>query len=397
MTVTAASGPFVVYGNPPSTGTENPNQYNPDNGPGFEFAMSGQLDTQWGYFPGQPPSRPVYGWTGGTLLTIDYAPQTLSTTNIAAAQAPVAATAMTLATTSVAGLAVSQTLTSRGSGNVITGLLAIDGPSVPVTFGSNAGIQSYDPRTCFGRAVAMTGNAGSTAQNFTVNGYDYMYNPMTEIIAFAGGAVTTNGKKAFKYIYSVVSTSADAGHLVSVGTTDIFGFPVRCDDFQNLDMAWNGSWTTSSGTGTFAFADNTNPQTATTGDVRGTWAANTASNGTKVWGLYQTIYPNQFPGSNTVTLGKISLNGATTAPSKVLTFTSVPSWVAVGQTVYDTTQTYSLSPGSTITATTATTVTINSASLVTTGAADSIQFGGLSPTVGVLGQAQFFTASGAFG
>lgn len=144
------------------------------------------------------------------------------------------------------------------------------GPSGPVALS--------DPHQLLGRAVSITGNAGSLAANFTVVGYDVWGNRQTEVIAFAGGATTAAGKKAFKYIVSVTPDTSDAGHLLSVGTTDVFGIPLRSPLFEYADLFWNGALITSS-TG-YVAANDTNPN-GTGADPRGTYAVQSASDGTK--------------------------------------------------------------------------------------------------------------------
>jgi len=95
-------------------------------------------------------------------------------------------------------------------------------------------------------------------------------------------ATTTNGKKAFKYISSVTPSVTDATGNYSVGTLDIVGFPLRSDNYQvgsDFDVALvmnNAAIVSSTG---YVAAVLTTP-TATTGDVRGTYALQTASNGT---------------------------------------------------------------------------------------------------------------------
>lgn len=137
----------------------------------------------------------------------------------------------------------------------------------------------FDPTQAIARNVTITGNAGSTAQNFTVVGYDIYGVRMTETIAFAGGAVTTGGKKAFKFILSITPATTDAGHLLSAGTGDVYGMNVRNDKFEDVNIFWAASFITSN-TGWLA-AVLTNPATATTGDIRGTYATQSASDGTK--------------------------------------------------------------------------------------------------------------------
>jgi hypothetical protein len=142
----------------------------------------------------------------------------------------------------------------------------------------NAGtISLFDPTQGVARAVSITGPSGSTAQNFVVRGYDVYGQAMTESIPFAGGAATTNGKKAFKYIASVTPAATDVGHTMSVGTTDILGFNFRSDYWEYVDVFVAGAFV-SVNTG-WVVTDVTTPATTTTGDVRGTYALQTASNG----------------------------------------------------------------------------------------------------------------------
>lgn len=156
----------------------------------------------------------------------------------------------------------------------------------PYAMGGNV-VAIADGTQMIGRAVAITGNAGSTAQNFTVVGYDAWGQPQSEVIAFAGGAATTNGKKAFKYIVSVTPSTTDAGHLLSVGTTDIFGFTMRSDFWEYVNIYYNGAFITSS-TG-WTVADSTDPATTVTGDSRGTYAVQSASDGTKRLAIFMSI------------------------------------------------------------------------------------------------------------
>lgn len=130
------------------------------------------------------------------------------------------------------------------------------------------------------RAVNVATAAGAANQNITINGYDIYNTPMTEVIA-AVASTTVNGKKAFKSIFSAVPTSTDAtASAYSVGTTDIYGFAVRTDRQEYTEIYMNAAQITAA-TG-WLTADITSPATTTTGDVRGTYAVQTASNGSAV-------------------------------------------------------------------------------------------------------------------
>lgn len=371
MGLSLASGPVVI------TGNTNPNQnFEPDQGPSVEFQGGAVLDPRYvgmalGLALGQPGYKINALYALQYFVMMDGVPQALSNTRIAAAQATVAATPMTLVTAQGTGVSPNIPIIPFGSSyaaaNVVTPKLTLDfgfttgttvatsknvtipagafkffyagqkiiisgagssattplftsvastptgttlvvndaaGQSVSnaqIGTADNTGIAAWpwanagaialaDPYQCIARAVSITGNAGSTAQTFTVSGYDIWGNVQTEGIAFAGGAATTNGKKAFKYIQSVTPASTDAGHTLSVGTTDIFGFTLRSDFWEYMNVYYNGAFITAS-TG-WVVADTTSPATATTGDTRGTYAVQSASDGTKRLALFMSMPMN---------------------------------------------------------------------------------------------------------
>jgi hypothetical protein len=86
----------------------------------------------------------------------------------------------------------------------------------------------WSPQAVLGRAVSVTAAASATDATATVNGYDIYGYPMSgSRSAISAGSVVT-GKKAFKYIKSVVLSggTADTTHAYSVGTADVFGLPL---------------------------------------------------------------------------------------------------------------------------------------------------------------------------
>jgi hypothetical protein len=151
-------------------------------------------------------------------------------------------------------------------------------------FGAAGTVQLWNPSCMISRAVSVTcSSASGTGGAVVVRGFDVYGLPMTESITIAPGTATTaNGKKAFKYIYSVTPAFTDATYNYSIGTQDVVGFPIRSDFFQpgtDVDVALmmnNAAITATTG---YTAADITTPS-ATTGDVRGTYALQTASNGT---------------------------------------------------------------------------------------------------------------------
>ena len=136
-------------------------------------------------------------------------------------------------------------------------------------------IALFDPTQGICRAVSLTANAGATGQVVTVRGYDTYGQAMSENITVVGGS-TVNGKKAFKYIASVTPATTDAGHTISAGTTDVLGINFRSDYWEYMDIFMAGQFVTTN-TG-WTVADITGPSSVT-GDVRGTYALQTPSNG----------------------------------------------------------------------------------------------------------------------
>ena len=173
------------------------------------------------------------------------------------------------------------------SGDTITGLFtnipANNVPNSTIPFGFAGTIQLWNPGDMISRAVSITSTTSQVVQTFTINGLDVYGYPMTEVITLSGTtATTTNGKKAFKYISSVTPSVTDATGNYSVGTQDVIGFPLRSDNYQigadfDVTLMMNNA-TIASATG-YTAAVLTTPTNAT-GDVRGAYALQTASNGT---------------------------------------------------------------------------------------------------------------------
>lgn len=156
-----------------------------------------------------------------------------------------------------------------------TSLFPIDHPALPQVSGIGA---FYNPKTALTRNVTVTGSASATGGNIAILGMDYYGFLMNETIAAPASATTVAGKKAYKYVISATPAFTDAGHNYSVGWGDIVGLNVRSNAFEYLTIWMNAVGITAT-TGWTAAVGTT--QTATTGDVRGTYALQTASDGTK--------------------------------------------------------------------------------------------------------------------
>ena len=144
---------------------------------------------------------------------------------------------------------------------------------------------NWNPAALLGRAVSVTAASGATYATATVNGYDIYGYPMSGAITISAGSAAT-GKKAFKYIKSVVLSggTADTTHAYSVGTADVFGLPLRSDTFGDIivnNAASLVATTLITAATNYLPADRTTPS-ATTADVRGTFAATSSSGANKL-------------------------------------------------------------------------------------------------------------------
>jgi hypothetical protein len=281
MTVSATAGPIIVFGNeatPPGT-TPRGAQLNPDAGPSLFYAGSAILDPRaaYTYFPGQSPDSPtVLGWQSADIIAVDAAPLALGAATIAASQLVVSGTPMTLASVTAGDITVADPVR-----NAVTGALTTALRIGPRPAGLSAGQSSYadiwDPATVYSRGISITSVTTTLAAvTFTVVGFDSYGYPQTEAITGPGAGLTVVGKKTWKWISSI-TPNASPGVNATVGTADLFGFPVRAASFPYITVYWNGAVQL---TGTILPADATSPATSLTGDVRGTFAASPASNGT---------------------------------------------------------------------------------------------------------------------
>lgn len=190
------------------------------------------------------------GWAGpgavfagvgplGRVYIYDAVPDTLSATAVCAAQAVAAA-----------------------------GSATINGAS------ASGGVATFD----YARNVTfVSSNAGDTTQTVTVTGTDYWGQAQTQTVTLTG-TTTVASTKTFKTITAVAVSAALTGNL-SVGNGDVFGLPYKVTDAGYLlRTGWAGA--VADNAGTFVAAVTTTPS-ATTGDVRGTFAPTTAANGTR--------------------------------------------------------------------------------------------------------------------
>ncbi len=257
-------------------GDNNPDAPAPDMS-AYGYAVMDVRDP-FAFQPGQGGTRRFFGFLGaGDVVLIDQVPSTISTTNVAAAAAPAAGVAMTLVAASGSGITVGVSVVNALTGVAVTGLRAIDGAMGSVALGDSGSMNLWDPAKALSRALSLTSTANLSGMTFTARGYDLYGYPVTCTRAGPNNN-TVNFTKALKYVASVTPSGTNAG-TVSVGISDIFGLPLRADAFAYVPIYWNDTPITAS-TG-FTAAVTTDPATALTGDVRGTYAVQSASDNTK--------------------------------------------------------------------------------------------------------------------
>lgn len=190
------------------------------------------------FYPATPP------YTGGSYGVPTGPNVAVTSAIVVAGQPPVVGVANSIA--------LSQGI-NTGTPGLVNGALA------------SAGVATLDvPRNVI---AAWTGTAV-----LTVVGTDYYGQAQTENSA---SGTSFAGKKAFKTITSITVGANVTG--ATVGTGNVLGLPFRITSGGLLAMVFDNA----ADAGTIVVADNTNPATATTGDVRGTYAPAGTLNGAK--------------------------------------------------------------------------------------------------------------------
>lgn len=186
----------------------------------------------------------------GRIVFRNLVPATLSTVNLAVAQALTANTPMTL---------------TAGAG--ITLGTAPDGSGSPVYI--------FDSPRC----VSLSSTSNLSGLTFLVTMFDEYLRKQTQLVTGPSNSTVTT-LKAAKSILSIVP-SATSASLLSAGNSDIFGLPFVMNDAGFIISA---KWANvlAQNAGTLVVADATSPATNLTGDPRGTYAqSGAASNGSR--------------------------------------------------------------------------------------------------------------------
>lgn len=160
----------------------------------------------------------------------------------------------------------------------------IDQPSAFFTAGA---ARLLDPMATLQRGLTFTSSGDDSGAVANIIGYDIYNNIIHETVTLANG--TASSLKTYKYIKSITPVGTLSGSNLAVGFSDLLGFPLRVDRFEHLQLFTNAALVTAT-TG-FLAAVLTTPSTATTGDVRGTYALQSASDGTKRTAMWYRIPP----------------------------------------------------------------------------------------------------------
>jgi len=161
--------------------------------------------------------------------------------------------------------------------NLLNGQSTGAGATVDLTGNVNAqGI--VDP---WGRTIQFVASLAGVANVITIRGADYLGQPVTENVTL-NGVTTVESKKAFKFVDSItVGAPVTASQTFNAGWGTTLGLPWKVQ--RGAFEVANGQAVGTLGTVTNPVLND--PQTATTGDPRGTYKPTTALNAANVISL----------------------------------------------------------------------------------------------------------------
>lgn len=283
MAITAITGPHVVFGIT-QTSTGGVQEYNGQAGPSlfYQGVAIADLRPFYAYQPGNEVTADVFGWHGDDkIMVIDQVPTTAGENTIALTQSATTTTTrtLTLTTSNTANATVGVSITAPESGQTVTGLIAIDGATGTVTYGSDGTIALWNPGTTIARTVRIEGSSDDSGGAFTINGRDVygylMSETITGSISTTAGSTFVSTRKAFKYITSITASGTVNSTGITIGVTDTYGLPLAIQTgIQVLVGISSGTLVTPLGVSSgFTVASTVATQTSTTPDVRGTWAS----------------------------------------------------------------------------------------------------------------------------
>lgn len=313
MTITALSGPLVVFGTvtTSSAGTGLLGQdleHNEDRAPSFFDLGVAMADPRaaYAYDPGGAPTAVNLGFYNPGPAMVDYVPITANasafvTTTIGSCLLTTLFPSTVAASSALGTYAT--TIIAPETGKVTGPLFAIDSTAAFTSLGAAGTLEMWNPGAGTGRCISVTTSSSNDGGTFSIAGRDMYGYKMTETLTVAQGTsgaaagYTIKGQKAFKYISSITNTSTPTSSGVSIGFTDTFGFPLYvgylgfntqvrllASAYSSVVMVALSSHGTagggSTGVGVVLGQSSIASQTSTTPDVRGIYASSTATNGT---------------------------------------------------------------------------------------------------------------------
>lgn len=304
MAITANSGPEILFGITVSASGAT-TSYNDQRGPSLIDLGDGMLDPRsqfgYGYNPGQGATNNIFGlW--GQVATVDYIPSVISSIALAAKSSGNGNSAAITLTATGAGITTVTSIVAPETGKLAGTLFAIDGAcggssAGGVSFGQSNAIQIWNPATLGGRCITIVATGGDTG-NWTVAGRDVYGFKVTETIPAGTGALTS--LKAYKYISAINAPATLVSSAIQVGTADVYGFPLLVQHPAYASIWWgatsSATLVTLASTGSHTFGSSLPTATSTNGDIRGTFASSTASNGTTAR-LVMQVSPMVGPGA----------------------------------------------------------------------------------------------------
>ena len=288
MGITANSGPFVQYGIT-QTSSGAVTEYNEERGPATFDLGFGVLDPRpnFNYGPGNAVGTQLKSFYNG-WVSADWIPYAINSSAISMSSAtPIATGTSAVTITAYASNGVTlTTIIAPENGTTVT-CWAIDSTAAVLPFGQSGTIAAWNPASGTGRVINLT----TTTTNATpiiclVNGRDMYGFKMTEAITASTLSSVGIGRKAFKYITSVICATTTINSTgLGIGFIDTFGLPLKLPYMTNdMSIAFSTNYFSPIAavavTSAIVSAASTTTQTSTTSDVRGVYASTIATNGT---------------------------------------------------------------------------------------------------------------------
>lgn len=241
MGITAVSGPLLQYGitvgNSTTGLTGQAAEYNDQRGPMVVDLGYALMDPRaaYCYAPGEDVTTKTMAFYRGDGY-VDCVPVAASTVALVAAitaSSSLGSTALTLQTGSSARGTYNADFVAPESGVTISSLLTIgaSGDTRTNSFGQSGSVSTWNPNFNPARVISVVTASGGDSP-VTIHGRDWYGYKVSETITIGNALSLTAsyggvGQKAFKYIDSVVWSSAPTSTgILGIGFCDRYGFPM---------------------------------------------------------------------------------------------------------------------------------------------------------------------------